>query len=86
MFEALLIFIRELFFKNETLDIRSKDFNIIRLISRFIIILSFILNYFLLGRYIHLADKHYKVENKILMAERADKNCTINFAAIDKAP
>jgi hypothetical protein len=84
MFEALLQFIKELLFKNETIDIRNKNFNLSAVILRLFIVCSFILNYYLINQYTKLANRHYTLEVEISKIETIHKECTIDYLKIDK--
>jgi hypothetical protein len=84
MFEAFLQFIKELLFKNETLDIRNKNFNLLSVVFRLFIVSSFVLNYYLINHFIRLANKHYILETKITQIETIHKECTIDYMDIDK--
>ena len=84
MFEALLQFIKELLFRNTTLDIRDKKFNLLPILGKSFIILSFALNYYLIGRFIKLAERHYELETAIVQLQSKHPVCTIDFISIDK--
>jgi hypothetical protein len=77
MFEIILSFLKELLFKDEILDIRNYNFNLGRLFLRGFVILSFVLNYFLINRYIRLADYHYKLEVAVVKLMHEKKDCII---------
>jgi len=84
MFEALLQFIKELLFKNETIDIRNKNFNLLAVLIRLFVIGSFALNYYLINHFIKLAHRHYTLEIEISKLETIHKECTIDYPKIDK--
>lgn len=84
MFEIILGFLKELLFKDEILDIRNYNFNLGRLFVRGFVILSFVLNYFLINRYIRLADYHYKLEVAVVKVMGQHKECTIILPDVPK--
>jgi hypothetical protein len=84
MFEALLQFLKELIFKNEIIDIRNKNFNFLSFLTRTLVVLSFMLNYFLINRYIKLADKHYKLQVAVIELSRSKKECVIDLNLLGK--
>lgn len=77
MFEIILSFLKELLFKDQILDIRNYNFNLGRIMFRVFIIFSFVLNYFLIGRYFRLADSHYKLEVAVVKLMDQKKECAI---------
>ena len=77
MFEIILSFLKELLFKDQILDVRNYNFNLGRLFLRSFVILSFVLNYFLINRYIKLADYHYKLEVAVVKLMSDKKECVI---------
>ncbi len=77
MFEIILSFLKELLFKDQILDVRNYNFNLGRLFLRSFVILSFVLNYFLINRYIKLADYHYKLEVAVVKLMSEKKECIV---------
>jgi hypothetical protein len=84
MFEAFLKFIQELLFKNETIDIRDKNFNLLNVLLRLFVVSSFVLNYYLINHFIKLAHRHYTLEVQISKLETIHKECTIDYSKIYK--
>lgn len=79
MFESLILFLKELFFKNENLAFTNHEFNVFRIVMRSIIILSFILNYYLIRHYIVLADNHYKLETAVIVLKNKYPECIVTI-------
>lgn len=84
MFEALLQFFKELIFKNEIIDIRDKKFNFISFLTRTLVVLSIMLNYFLINRFIKLADEHYKLQVAVIELNRSHKECIVDLKLLGK--
>ena len=84
MFEALLQFFKELIFRNEIIDIRDKKFNFLSFLMRTLVVLSILLNYFLINRFIRLADEHYKLQVAVIELNHSHKECIVDLRLLGK--
>lgn len=74
MLKMLLNFFLEIFFDHkDEYNFKSEKFNIVKVLTLFVLIVSMILNFFLMSSYFELATKYFSALEKIELLENPTK-------------